>query len=361
VVLSLPTLACGRAVDGGTPTGEGRIAAPSPSAATSSTPAPPEVARPAPPLHRVWPLAIAADPDEEHTFVVDSFVAALVFEHIASGAADEWVPVRPTDRLEGGYRLTSIPDGIPYDAVGLQPGDVVESLNGVVLTGPERFGFALDGAATLAVASIHRDERQFSLKVRLEGGRAWMARLAEYSGEPRDTSDTGGVESGELPLAADPSTEPAPVAEAGGSSSRPPAKARPSTSPATRPTATPGAKRPSSTAAKVQCATSTRCSIDADHFGRLVADPARLEAQADVVPAIRDDVFSGYRLRSVRAGSDVARLGFRAGDKITHINGHDLTQDAEAVRFYLSLPSSKLFKIRYERGGQRLVKTVTVQ
>lgn len=59
-------------------------------------------------------------------------------------------------------------------------------------------------------------------------------------------------------------------------------------------------------------------------------------------------------------GSPVHQLGFRSGDKITHINGRDLTDDAQAMALYWSLGSSKVFKIRYERGGRAQVKTVRV-
>jgi len=79
------------------------------------------------------------------------------------------------------------------------------------------------------------------------------------------------------------------------------------------------------------------------------------------VPAVQNDVFSGYKLKTVKAGSSVAKLGFRAGDKITHINGKDVTDDIEAAQIYFALGSTKVFKIRYVRGSSALLKTVVVE
>lgn len=93
----------------------------------------------------------------------------------------------------------------------------------------------------------------------------------------------------------------------------------------------------------------------------MIASPSKLQAQADVVPAIRDDVFSGYKLRTVKAGTTVAQLGFRSGDKVTHVNGRDLTNDAQAMQLYLGLSSTRVFKVRYIRGGATRNKTITVQ
>jgi type II secretory pathway component PulC len=92
----------------------------------------------------------------------------------------------------------------------------------------------------------------------------------------------------------------------------------------------------------------------------MVAAPASLQREVTVVPAIRNDVHSGYKLKSVRPGSTAAQLGFRSEDKITHINGYDLTDDMQAMQLYTGLSGTRLFKVRYERGGRALVKTIRV-
>ena len=93
----------------------------------------------------------------------------------------------------------------------------------------------------------------------------------------------------------------------------------------------------------------------------MVSNPSKLESQANIVPAIANDVHSGYKLKTVKPGTSIAKLGFQSNDKITHINGYDLTDDFQAAQLYMGVSSTKIFKIRYERGGARLVKTVVVK
>lgn len=97
-----------------------------------------------------------------------------------------------------------------------------------------------------------------------------------------------------------------------------------------------------------------------EHFESLSASPERLQSQVRVVPAIRNDVFSGYKIKSITPGSSVSKLGFRPEDKLTHVNGYDLTDDVQAMQLYLSLSTTRLFKIRYERGGRSMLKTIVV-
>jgi len=110
-----------------------------------------------------------------------------------------------------------------------------------------------------------------------------------------------------------------------------------------------------------QCSSSSRCTLDKAYFDGLVRSPSKIESQAKIVPAIRNDVHSGYKLRTVRSGSVVAQLGFRAGDKITHINGRDLTNDLEAMQLYMGLSGTRSFKVRYVRGGSARTKTIDVR
>jgi general secretion pathway protein C len=110
-----------------------------------------------------------------------------------------------------------------------------------------------------------------------------------------------------------------------------------------------------------RCASAQSCTLDKAYFDGLVRSPAKLESQAQVVPAIRNDVFSGYKLKSVRSGSPVHQLGFRSGDKITHINGRDLTNELEAMQLYMGLSNTKQFRVRYVRGSSTRTKTITVK
>lgn len=109
-----------------------------------------------------------------------------------------------------------------------------------------------------------------------------------------------------------------------------------------------------------QCTTDSRCTLKKSYFDSIVRSPSKLESQANIVPAIRNDVHSGYKLKSVRSGSAVAQLGFRSGDKITHINGRDLTNDLEAMQLYMGLSGTRRFNVRYVRGGSARTKTIDV-
>ena len=93
----------------------------------------------------------------------------------------------------------------------------------------------------------------------------------------------------------------------------------------------------------------------------MVASPSKLKSQVTVVPAIANDVHSGYRLKSVKSGSPAYKLGFRRGDKVTHVNGHDLTNDLEALALYAGLGSTKKFHVRYVRGGASRSKTIHIK
>jgi len=97
------------------------------------------------------------------------------------------------------------------------------------------------------------------------------------------------------------------------------------------------------------------------YFDSIVNNPSKLESQANIVPAIANDVHSGYKLKSIKPGSAIQKLGFQSNDKITHINGADLTDDFQAAQLYMGVANTSVFKIRYERGGARLVKTVVVK
>ena len=69
----------------------------------------------------------------------------------------------------------------------------------------------------------------------------------------------------------------------------------------------------------------------------------------------------GYKLTTVRRGSSIERLGFRSGDTITHVNGHALADDADAMALYFGLGQTSTFQVRYLRGGSPGVRTIKVR
>lgn len=303
---------------------------------------------------------------DDGSYRVDSFVAVLLFEHLLqTGGQPIFEPIAAGDdpsRPAGGYRVTTVEDGSVYHRLGLREGDVVESINGVVLSSPDRFGFALDGAENRVRVTVYREDYSLTMSYDLADRRSWSDLLVAFSGsapaeadDPRpDDEARAGAIAGAGAAAPDVSSSPAtrpPVSQSGAGS--PPSPKPAGSSPPPAP-ATPRASH-------VACASASQCTVAKAHFDALVASPQRLQSQVDVVPAIRNDVHSGYRLQKVRPGTSVADLGFRSGDKITHVNGYDLTNEAQAMQLYFSLAGSRIFKVRYERGTQQLLKTIVVK
>jgi membrane-associated protease RseP (regulator of RpoE activity) len=334
-----------------------------------------------PALDAVLARAIV-EPVGDATYRVDPFVAALAFERIRMGRGPTFTkavtaPAGPT----AGYRVGGIAADSLWAHLGLRDGDVIESINGVLLTGPERIGFALDGAENRVDVSVFRDDLSFVNSYRLNEPFAWRELLADLDpGEvvakvavpavPSTPIDAGATNTPSTSGGTTPSPSTSGTAHGGGTPPTPHPSVTPSpgvtpkpggTTPKPTPTPSGGTTPKPTGASPVACESMSRCTITRAYFDKQVGNPSALQSQANIVPAIQDDVFSGYKLKSVKAGSAVHQLGFRAGDKITHVNGQDLTDEMGAMGgLYLGLGNTSVFKIRYQRGGASLVKTVVV-
>lgn len=347
---------------------------PAPAGSKATEPSPRVVGqeRPPPPaslLAGVIPQAIEAPLDGGSTWRVDAYVAVLITEQLrrsplpfTSWRSDGTDPARPS----AGYRVGPLSPDAPWAALGLREGDIVQTVNGVSTDEAGWAEQALSRAENQVTVGVFRDDVSITLAYRLMGGMAWRALMAGGDGGTPDVvaaadpatsaDDSDGFRGGGVSVGGG--------AGVGGGTAQP----RPSTS---RPsTGSGGSARPSSPSSSpsvpkgtsvARCTSADVCSIDKPYFDTLVASPSKLQSQADVVPAIRNDVFSGYKLRTVKSGTAVHQLGFRSGDKITHINGHDLTNDADALQLYLGLSSTRSFKVRYVRGSGTRTKTIKVQ
>jgi hypothetical protein len=74
------------------------------------------------------------------------------------------------------------------------------------------------------------------------------------------------------------------------------------------------------------------------------SDPSSVGAHAEKASG-------GYRLESVREGSDASELGVRTGDVLRKVNGKSL-KDADPVDLWLQLKSQTRFEVQLERGGE---------
>jgi hypothetical protein len=348
-------------------------------------------------LAAVIARAIQRPNPSEATYRVDPFVAAMLVEHVRSGDAPRFTQLTAAipDGPTAGYRIDTVAPGSVFAALGLRTGDVVTRINRVALTDVGRAAFALDGAANGVDVEIFRDDLTIAYRYMFVPGLAWSEIIAgidvDAAGAPTldptptvvtaaPVTDDVQPGAGSTPSTAGsaPSTAGSTPSTAGSTPSAggsrpsggttPAGGGRPSgggTSPGgsgSKPSSGGGTPTaPAGGSTNVSCESSSRCTVRKAYFDKMVASPSALEAQATIVPAVQNDVFSGYKLKTVKSGSTIAQLGFRSGDKITHINGHDLTDDLEAAQVYLGLGGTKLFKIRYERGGTSLVKTVVVE
>lgn len=310
---------------------------------------PPVAAVAVPGLDAALARGIVAPTQDDGTYRVDPFVAVVVYERLRADL-EPFVWVDAKGSAPAGFQVGPLQPADALSQLGLQRGDIVEALNGLPLQTSAQRELALDAAENRLTVTIYREDLSFTNSYRFDGGLAW-----------RDVIGGPVAESGEEQPPAEPSppdadvpSQPAPAARAS------PGKKRDG---ATRPARTPNrptTRPPVPKSSDIRCSSGSACTVTKRTFDDLRSSPSRLQKGVDIVPAIRNDVFSGYKLKRVTSGSPVHQLGFRSGDKITHINGRDLTDDAQAMALYWSLGSSKVFKIRYERGGRKQVKTVRV-
>ncbi|MBV1856960.1 MAG: PDZ domain-containing protein [Nannocystaceae bacterium] len=287
---------------------------------------------------------------DDGTYRVDPFVAVLIYERLRANLAPfAWV--ESEGPAPAGYRVGPLAPFDVFAKLGLEPGDIVEALGGAPLRTSEQRELALDAAENRLTVTIFREDLSFTNSYRFEGGLAWRDVVAGRA-SPRIESTSADPDPAQ--------SEPNPPAKPGAPALPSVRKKRAApTGPSSTPKK-PRSRPPTQTSSDIRCTSGSACTLTQRKFDDLRASPSRLQRGVDIVPAIRNDVFSGYRLKRVTAGSPVHQLGFRAGDKVTHINGRDLTDDAQAMALYWSLGSSKVFKIRYERAGRKQVKTVRV-
>lgn len=351
---------------------------PAPTEDAKSAPAPAEravVPEPTPSGGLAWDAALARGvrppQGDDATYEVDPFVAALVVETLRTDDGAVFVWTAAEGPASAGYRVGTVAQASLWGRLGLRSGDVVEALNGVALTGPERVEPALDGAEHQVTLTLFRDDLSFTARYRLEGGLAWRDVLSGIgpAAEPEVEDQPNASDASDALIEGHGEDQPGTAREDAVDAPKPgkpakPGKARPSSRRPTSRPKTPPRSTPASSGSKsgdIRCASANACTIAKRTFDALVASPKRLQQQADIVPAIRNDVHSGYKIKRVTGGSAISKLGFRGGDKITHVNGRYLGDDAQAMALYFSLGSTRVFKIRYERGGAKRAKTVTVR
>jgi len=285
----------------------------------------------------------------EAVFEVDAFLAALTLEDLRSGRPSLELSPVVTAGVQSGYRVAGVREGSVYAALGLLDGDVIESINGVVLSDAEQAMTTLGGSERGVLLQISRAGVSTTRELRIAGGLAW----AQVLGLPLRPVGAAGLEE---PVPDEPvpeETVPRVVRAAGDGSGSVPAGARPGGKPAP-------VDRPASTSAAsgagVACAADGSCSVSRAAFDAMVADPNKLQRQVQV-----SEANNGYRLSGIRADSDVGKLGFRSGDVVTAINGTSLDDQLGLLGLYGGLGSTRTYNVSYQRGGVRHTRTVRLR
>ena len=308
------------------------------------------------------------------TFEVDPFVVAWVVAAVQSNG-DRWLTRYQAAGADGvaveGWQVRVVPQS-PLAALGLRDGDVVERVSGVAASDVGAVSAMIARAQNRIQLTVYRDNVTISLSYTLEP-MLWERTQAALAGQALSPSraaarvvDAAHAIGQPPPHASDSGTtsstqsRPAAPKPSGSTPSAPkPSATKPIGTPKPSGSSTPPPK-PSAGSGKVKCSGST-CTVDSTYFNSMVGNPSKLVKQASIVPAISNDVHSGYKLKSVKAGTPVHELGFRSGDQVTHVNGYDLTNDAEALALYLGLGSTKKFNVRYIRGGSARTRTIIVE
>lgn len=90
-------------------------------------------------------------------------------------------------------------------------------------------------------------------------------------------------------------------------------------------------------------------------------DPMRIAKTARVVPAVEDGKRVGYKLYAIRPSSLWARVGFRNGDTVAAINGHDLTDPDDGFELYQRLFEAPTLTVEVIRRDATVTLTIHLQ
>jgi len=364
------TVACGTA-DPASPTDEAPApeAVPGPARIPAAAPAaaqPLDAPDMAAALTASFEHGVVAPPAGGSTWQVDPFVVAWVTSAVQANG-DRWLTrynAVGADGVEVSGWQVRVPSASPLADLGLRDGDVVEEVARVPAGDVEGVTTAVSRAENHIALTVYREDVSITLGFRIEPGLIWANTRKALSGGPTATDGShpfrDRLQDGPGATPDGPPSQPGGDVEVVRPSSRP--AGRPSSGASSRPSpSTPSSNPKPRGPSQVSCSSGSVCTVDKAYFNSMVNNPARLNSQAGVVPAIRNDVHSGYKLKWVKSGSAVHALGFRSGDKVTHVNGADLTDDLAALGVYASIGSTRRFNVRYVRGGSTRTKTIHIR
>lgn len=299
----------------------------------------------------------------EGLYEVDAFLAALVVEDLRSARPSVTLAPVVENGLQIGYRITGVREGSVYGAVGLLDGDVIESINGVVLEGPDQVAGAILASERVAALQVTRAGVSSVRELRVAPGLAWQNLLDARSGAAPPDPLVAAVEP-EVPVRTEPEPEPhrplkpgetAPPGWHPAQTGKPTQGGSHGTGKPAQGGSTP-APGPTPASGGITCGGDGSCTISRREFDAAVADPDRLMRQVQLGPAP-----GGYRLSGIRAGSQVSQLGFRNGDVVKSINGTSVDDQMGLLSLYAGLGSTSSYRVGFARGGASQSKTIRIR
>ena len=91
--------------------------------------------------------------------------------------------------------------------------------------------------------------------------------------------------------------------------------------------------------------------IDRASFDALIDNQAALASSVRGGPEMVDGKMVGVKLAFVRPGSVLDKLGLHTGDRLTKINGAELTSPERILELYARLRTAPRFAFEVVRGG----------
>lgn len=101
----------------------------------------------------------------------------------------------------------------------------------------------------------------------------------------------------------------------------------------------------------IECdAARERCTVTADFAARAREHGTRVASQVRVTRVAGS--VTGIRIDAIDAGTIAERVGLRAGDVVTHVNGTAIGSAQDAMMLYMSVRAARSFVIDYQRDGE---------
>ncbi len=318
--------------------------------------------------------AIVRSGGTDNTYTIDAFVAAWLLESVSDSSTSVVF-----QHNEAGSGPIMVAPSLLHRRLGLTQGDWLQAINGVALARPQAVQELTSKLDRRIDIELVRDGVTIVMDYRVQPGLAWdrlRGAVADtVSGIPLSDSERHHPEEQSLhgfargsaaprssgaalppsytpsPVPTRPSAHPGSPSGSRSDTTRSPLQPRPSEK-------TPMPSSADGSSAMGGCTSPSDCTLERSYLERMLANPERMEREARIVPAIRNDVHSGYKLYDIRPGTALDRLGFKNGDKITHVNGQFIADDAQALSLYSSLGSVKTLDIRLERNGRPMRKSI---